>query len=49
MLETLTMEEDLRLVLELELPLLLLITDMGDMQDDLPDREEIPESEWLWL
>ena len=45
MLETLTMEEDLRLVLELELPLLLLITDMGDMQDDLPDKEDMPESE----
>jgi len=37
------MEDDLKLVLEL--PLLLLSTDMGDMQDERPDRDEIPESE----
>ena len=49
MLLALTMEEDRRLVLLL--PLELLSSDMGDMQDDLPDPdiEDIPESEWLWL
>ena len=47
MFEALTMDDDLRLVLLL--PLELLNSDMGDMHDDRPDMEEIPESEWLWL
>ena len=47
MLLALTIEDERRLVLEL--PLELLSSDMGDMQDDLPDMEEMPESEWLWL
>ena len=46
MLDPLTMEEDRRLVRLL--PLELLSSDMGDMQEDLPDMEEIPLSEWLW-
>ena len=45
MLEAETMEEDLRLVLLL--PLLLLSSDIGDMQELRPDIELIPESEWL--
>ena len=43
MLEPLTMEEERRLVLLL--PLELLSSDMGDMQEDRPDMEEIPLSE----
>ena len=43
MLEALTMEEDRRLVLLL--PLELLNSDIGDMQDDLPDMDDIPLSE----
>ena len=43
MFEALTMDDDLRLVLLL--PLELLNSDMGDMHDDRPDMEEIPESE----
>lgn len=45
MLEADTIEEDLRLVLLL--PLLLLSSDMGDMQELRPDMELMPESEWL--
>ena len=43
MLEALTMEDDRRLVLLL--PLELLNSDIGDMQDDLPDMDDIPLSE----
>ena len=43
MLDPLTMEEDLRLVLLL--PLELLSSDMGDMQEERPDMEEMPLSE----
>jgi hypothetical protein len=31
------------------LPLLLLMSDMGDMQEERPEMLEIPESEWEWL
>ena len=43
MLEPLTMEEERRLVLLL--PLELLSSDMGDMQEERPDMEEMPLSE----
>ena len=43
MLEPLTMEEERRLVLLL--PLELLSSDMGDMQEERPDMEDIPLSE----
>ena len=47
MFEALTIEDDRKLVRLL--PLELLSSDIGDMQEDLPDMDEMPESEWEWL
>ena len=41
------MEEDLNEVLLL--PLLLLRSDIGEIQEERPERDEIPESECEWL